>query len=650
MMDWLVHRIYRGLSAVARALSLEFCCMAGGWLGLLFYYLLPGYRALARRNLRIAFGSEKSSRQIQAIARDHFRTLGSNLLAGLKIAHLSRDEILAIVTVEGGEFLEKTIGEGRGFVGVISHLGNWELLSQVSLMVFGCPGGAVYQRLGNPLMDAEVRASRARLGVELYERKEGFQNAIQMLRNGGAVGVLVDQHAGDAGVWCPFFGRLASTSPLAATLALRTGAALLPMAVFSDGPGRWRMIVEPPIEPVSRDAGQVTAQINRVLEKQIRHQPADWFWVHNRWKTPRPKFLLATYKRGVVKELEAAPSDPKRTHFEILIRASNWLGDAVMSMPAIRAIKNGRPDARVTILTPAKLADYWRAVNDVDEVICIEAADSVFSVAAKIRDRFDAAIVFPNSLRTALEPFLAGIPRRVGYPGHHRSALLNQIPRQKKKRAKQAAPVRNQVHHYLALAEFVGADIEDALTLPPRPVRPASNKPVIGLCPGAEYGGAKRWLPERFAQVMRQVHETHDCEWKLFGVEKDRPVAARILHEAAVPCVDLIGKTTLADLIAQLRTCDLLLTNDTGTMHLAGSLGVPVVALFGSTDPELTGPLGSGHTLLRHPVECSPCFLRECPIDFRCMKAIGTEEVVAAIEATLAAQRRDSIPSAAGLG
>ncbi len=315
-------------------------------------------------------------------------------------------------------------------------------------------------------MDAEVRESRARLGVELYERKEGFQNAIQMLRNGGAVGVLVDQHAGDAGVWCPFFGRLASTSPLAATLASRTGAALLPMAVFSDGPGRWRMIVEPPIEPVSRDAGEVTSQINQVLEKQIRRQPADWFWVHNRWKTPKPKFLLATYKRGVVENSRhGAP-------FQILIRASNWLGDAVMSMPAVRAIKKGRPDARVTILTPAKLADYWRSLDAVDEVICIEPGESIFAVARKIRDRFDVAIVFPNSLRTALEPFLAGIPRRVGYPGHRRSALLNQIPREKKKHKSKEPLVRNQVHHYLALAEFVGADIQSALELPPRPVRP----------------------------------------------------------------------------------------------------------------------------------------------------------------------------------
>ena len=140
---------------------------------------------------------------------------------------------------------------------------------------------------------------------------------------------------------------------------------------------------------------------------------------------------------------------------------------------------------------------------------------------------------------------------------------------------------------------------------------------------------------ERFAETMRLIHEKTGCEWKLFGVEKDRAVADTILAAAAIPVTDLIGKTTLAQLMDELRTCDLLLTNDTGTMHLAAHLGVPTVALFGSTEPALTGPLGAHHRVIRHHVECSPCFLRECPIDFRCMKAIEVSEVVAAVLAQL---------------
>ena len=138
---------------------------------------------------------------------------------------------------------------------------------------------------------------------------------------------------------------------------------------------------------------------------------------------------------------------------------------------------------------------------------------------------------------------------------------------------------------------------------------------------------------------MRLLHETTGCDWKLFGVEKDRAVADTIVSAANIPVTDLIGKTTLAQLMDELRTCDVLLTNDTGTMHLAAHLGVPTVALFGSTEPALTGPLGTGHRVIRHHVECSPCFLRECPIDFRCMKAIEVSEVVADVEGVLEDRR-----------
>ena len=157
----------------------------------------------------------------------------------------------------------------------------------------------------------------------------------------------------------------------------------------------------------------------------------------------------------------------------------------------------------------------------------------------------------------------------------------------------------------------------------------------LGLCPGAEYGPAKRWLPERFAEVALRIAEERPVQWVLFGTPADQERGAAIEAALGAHCLNRIGKTTLEALAAELGECALLLTNDTGTMHLASLVGVPVVAVFGSTEPRLTGPLGSGHHILRHQVECSPCFLRECPIDFRCMKAVTVEEVVAAVSAQL---------------
>jgi lipopolysaccharide heptosyltransferase II len=155
--------------------------------------------------------------------------------------------------------------------------------------------------------------------------------------------------------------------------------------------------------------------------------------------------------------------------------------------------------------------------------------------------------------------------------------------------------------------------------------------PKLALCPGAEYGPAKRWLPERFAEVAKTIAAVRPVQWILFGTAADAERGAAIETALGPQCINRIGQTSIEELIAELGECALLLTNDTGTMHLATLIGVPVVAVFGSTEPRLTGPLGSGHTVIRHQVECSPCFLRECPIDFRCMKAVGAEEVVTAV-------------------
>lgn len=634
-MDRLSYWIYCLLSWVAALLPLESLCRLGSGLGLCAYYLLPTYRRIALSNLQIAFGADaagpvRTSRELRVLARQHFSTLGGNLLSSLKLSRMSPDEILKLVEIEGLDIPSRLNAEGRGTVFIIGHLGNWELFAQMITLVLPFPLGSIYQRLGNPYMDGAIRRERAKRGLQLFERKEGFQGATRLLREAGGVGVLSDQHAGDAGVWCPFFGRLASTTSLPATLALRTGAAIVSATMYTVRPGRWRMVMAGPIAREVRDVDAMTARVNLELEARIRQSPADWFWVHNRWKTPRPKFLLTTYKRGVVPPQDGRPLQP----FRILIRSTNWLGDAVMTVPAVRAIKQGRPDAHVTILAPAKLRELWQAVPEVDDIIAVEKRDGVFGVARRISGKFAVAIVFPNSLRAGLEVWLANIDRRVGYPGHRRVWLLDQPFRPKKK--KRLLPPKHQVEHYLRLAEFVGA--ETSCCIPEAGTSSGeTGSPRVAVCPGAEYGPAKRWPAERFATTMREVSSSLACEWVLVGVAKDAPFAEAIVQGTPGLAVNnLVGKTGMTELIAELRRCRLLLTNDTGTMHLAAMLGIPVVAIFGSTEPALTGPLGSGHQVLRQHVECSPCFLRECPLDFRCMEAISPVQAAAAVLQVLA--------------
>ena len=633
MFDFVVYLLYRAGLAVVAALPVPFLFAFGEFLGISAWIFSGKYRRLATRNLEIAFSNEMSPRELRELVRRHFRRLGANLLCGAKLTQMPPEKILEHVEVENIEAMAREFRAGVPVALILSHLGTWEVFAQLMPKFVGfVRNSSVYQGLGNRFIDEHVRRTRSQTGLELFNRHDGFEPVIDLLRSGGGVGVLSDQHAGDHGVWTPFFGRLASTSPLPALLAKRTRAAIIAAGVYTTGRARWRMVFTERFDETGASVAVLTSKINRVIEQQIRRAPEDWFWVHNRWKTPEPNFLLAHYKRGIYLPPGISPRELKP--FRILIRSSNWLGDAVMSVPAVRAIKNGRPDVHVTIAAPDKIAPMWKLILEVDAIIPLPDA-SLVSVVRLLRQQtpFDVAILFPNSLRTALESWLSGIPRRVGYRGHCRSWLVNQIVREPRK----PGPPEHHSLRFLRIARECGAETSKIEL--PNPSQTSNLKPqtlIIGLCPGAEYGPAKRWLPERFAEAATKITAQSSAQWILLGTKNDAVIGEQIAAAIGDHCVNRIGQTTLDQLIAELRRCSLLLTNDTGTMHLAALLGVPVVAVFGSTEPRLTGPLGNGHIVLRHHVECSPCFLRECPIDFRCMKAVSADEVATAVLSMLA--------------
>lgn len=638
MLEYLAYLLYRAGFFLVGLLPLRFLFAIGNALGFCTWLLLRNYRQLGLRNMEIALGNEKSPRELRRLVRRHFQQLSANLLCGLKLAAMPPEQVRARVTIENADAAHRELRSGRPVVLVLSHIGNWELQAQALPSAIGyVRNSTIYQQLGNRYIDKHIQQLRGRAGVELFDRREGFQKAIELLRGGGAIGILSDQHAGDQGLWVPFFGKLASTTPLPALLAKRTGAALLGIATYTEGAARWRMVFTDRMDAPGDSVEVLTAKANELIAQQIRRAPEDGFWLHNRWKTPRPNFLLARYKRGVFlsKNFPATNLKP----FRILIRSSNWLGDSVMSMPGVRAIKQGRPDAHVTIAVPEKLAPVWRLIAEVDEIIPLPGKSLMRAIHSLRRQRrFDVAVLFPNSLRVALEAWLGGIPRRVGYSGHSRGWLLNQIVRE----ARRTGPPQHQSSRYLRIAEDCGAETSNIKhqtsdSQPSNNASPArtSAQPLLALCPGAEYGPAKRWLPERFAEAASAISTELTAQWILFGTKNDAAIGEVIAKNLGEKCVNRIGQTTLEELIEELRPCRLLLTNDTGTMHLAGLLGIPVVAIFGSTEPQLTGPMGDRHIVLRHHVECSPCFLRECPIDFRCMNAVTVPEVINAVRSIL---------------
>lgn len=619
--DHLVYAVYHWVSFLLSLLPVVWLFRGGQVVGFLGYILLFPYRRLARRNVRIAF-PDWSRAQVERCVRIHFQNLVANLLCGLVLGEKPWEEVKRLIDLTTFGAAAEQATRAPCIVGPATHIGNWELLSTLPHWIDRPLFGVIYQRLRNRLLDEHVRKNRSRDGMEAIDRNEGLKRGVGILKRGGYLGLLIDQHAGDRGVWIPLFGRLASTSTLPAILVKRTGACVVAGGMGTVGPAKWRLECRAFNFDKSASIEQITAELNRDVEAQIKRNPPDWFWLHNRWKTPSPRFLLRTYKRGVYVRNKA-----ELQLFRILIRSSDCLGDAVMSVETVRRIKRGRPDAHVTILAQRKLTEFWQTVPEVDDVIAIEAGENAWQVSQKIRNLFEVAILFPNAPRTGLEVWLARIPRRVGYRSPSRDFFLNQfVPG-----LKQPAPIAHRAQVYLHIAKHVGADVEEIL---PELPRVAAEPRTVGLCPGAEYGPARRW--PYFGVAARTLAEKHQLKWLIFGTAKERELAEDIATQIGPAAANLAGRTSLAELMCELQRCRLLLTNDTGTMHLAAHLGVPTVAIFGSTEPALTSPIGGGHIVLRHQVECSPCFLRTCPIDFRCMERVKVAEVVASVEKLLA--------------
>ena len=652
MFHLLTYGCFRLATGLVSLLPITACFRLGGWLGRVFFHLAPRYRRLVRYNIALAFDLGPDSTEADRLARRHFTRLGSNLAASVRVTSMTEAAITKRVEVAGLDHLKAAHLHDRGVVAAISHLSNWELLTHLpSLVPDGHPCGTLYQPVANPFLDAFIRRRRGLHGFKLFDRRQGFLRPAKLLRQNGILGILVDQHAGDHGTWLPFFNRLASTSTLAALLARRSRAVVLPVVVRTIGVARWEIRFHPPVDKTCAVRTQVepsdptvnlTADINQVFEHAIRRHPEDWFWVHARWKTPQPKFLFPERQRR--KPVHLLPDQPLKP-FEILVRSPNWLGDACMAAPVVEAFAHGRPDARVTVLTPANLAPLWRRLPAVAEVIPLDGKPSprqVRRLLAAHGRRFDVAVLLPNSLRSALEVNTPLIQRRIGFPGHHRRHLLDQIvPEPGPADPRRPEPPVHHARRYLQLATHCGGVEPADLNTPRHPPlqTPAADTDTpalhIGLVAGAEYGPAKRWPVESFAEtadLLRQSTGQPVC-FRLFGVKSERPLAddlSRRLETLGIDHDDRVGRTTLDQLMDELRACRLVISNDTGSMHLAAFLGVPTVGIFGSTEPSLTSPIGAPHISVRYHVPCSPCFLRQCPIDFRCMHGVTSGRVAEA--------------------
>lgn len=321
----------------------------------------------------------------------------------------------------------------------------------------------------------------------------------------------------------------------------------------------------------------------------------------------------------------------------------------MICIPAMREIRRLFPDAVISLLIRPWVRDIYSAVDFIDEIIEYDkegrhrGKSGLFRLISELKRRqFDLAVLLQNAFEAAFIAWCAGIPDRIGYARDARSLLLTRPCR--------IAPEVLKVHqgyYYLGMLSSAGLIAEDpwssnreldirigvrkedseAAREMLRASGIAAGDTIIGINPGAYYGPAKRWFPDRYAAVADRLVEEYGARVAIFGSASDLRTAEELQAGMKHKPVILAGRTTLGQLMGLLKECRLLITNDSGPMHLAAALGVPQLAIFGSTSEVATGPLSRRAVVIKHQVDCNPCFLRECPSDFACMKNVTTEQV-----------------------
>jgi heptosyltransferase-2 len=350
------------------------------------------------------------------------------------------------------------------------------------------------------------------------------------------------------------------------------------------------------------------------------------------------------------------PSSVRR----LVVRAPNWLGDAVMALPAMGALRRALGSTHITVAAVPSVAPLFEEDTNAAQDALVTIADARTEARTLAAGAFDSALLLPNSFRSAWNVKRASIPERWGYAASGRTLLLTRTVRRSRERVHQSV-------YYMNLVRGLGlAAPEDAIERPCVVVRPDTvaraqallksrgiepGMRTVGFAPGAAYGHAKRWPPARVAELIVRLSREWGGIGVLFGAAGDRDAGREI--ESSLPpdvrAVNLIGRTDLRLLAGAVCQCSAFVSNDSGAMHLAGALGVPLVAIFGPTDDRVTAPLGgpardgregerSEPDVLTHPVFCRPCMLRDCPIDHRCMKRITVERVLAALSTHFRAQ------------
>ncbi len=579
-------------------------------LGDLIFLCLPRRRRILLSNLDHAFPN-RGPAWAHRMGRKSCRLMVETALLSFAAPFLSerRMKQIARVSPSGEAWLRDYTTNPRPTVFGTVHCAHWEVQAWFGLLCAPIPlpeFGIIFRPLDNATADAFIKSTRERHGMKLLSRRDGFAEALKILRRRGCIGLLFDQNAGLQGALTTFFGRVCSTTELPGLLAEKFSADV--RTFYPRRMGFWR--VEITSDAIVHDGTTVgvTLALNRWLEQALTNDDklcASWLWAHDRWRhqdAPVKRLRLESKRDllaadGAARGLDALP---RRTR--IWVRLPNWLGDVVVALPLLRAVRIARPDAELTLIGRPAFAPLVEKLGVADRYEPLPPrGPGYFLHFWRLRRRYpDTFLLFTNSLRGDLEAWLTRCPQRFGLvrTGKSRPLLTHgwHVP----------ADFDEKQNHQLALWEnFLRAF---GLDQPPdqRPVdlkSQISNLKSIGLIVGSENSPEKRWPVEHWRTLIAALPDQH---FVIFGTAGDASIAAAVADGFGPRIENLAGRTDLAAFARQLATCDLLVTNDTGGMHLANALGVPLIALFGPTNPVRTSPVFAAPFQILQPPGCPP--------------------------------------------
>lgn len=616
----------------------------GSHLGLLVYVLDRKHRRVAKANLIHTLAAGRSYSETSRLVRRSFSYSGIRFVEFLRIEKFSRRDYLTYLHIRGKANAEEAFARGKGIIYLTSHLGSRELIGTALKAVgYHCVeviGPETKRRLSKVLTPCRLRKDIAPI-----EDEKAKSQLIARLRNNEAVCISIRQNTGGGEVYVDFLGRPAPMGTLPAELAIKTDAAVLPTFLLLDKYRRYTLIFEKPLIVTSTGSPDAevlseTASFCKVVERYVGKYPVQWPWAYDSWSPPQNPRVQRSFR------------EVKR----ILIKTPNWLGDAVMSLPAIEYLRRLFPHAYIACLIEENIAEIARNDGTLDSVISYEHGSGISAIIRRAktvrrvrREFFDLAVLLTNSFQSALWMYRAGIPLRVGYKAEGRGFLLTHA------RRRNPSPV-HQTQYYLDLCRTLGEASDSNVPRVQISARDTEwaedflnsigispDDLLIGLCPGAAYGPAKRWLAGRFIELGRRSREDFPAKFIVFGGKGDLEPCSTVADGIGPEAVNLCGKTTLRQLGALLHRCALAVANDSGALHLAAAIGTHVIGIFGPTDPQRNAP-PENCTVIKKHVECSPCYKRECPTDLRCMTSISVEEVYQEAAAILSARNAKGAP------